>query len=305
MGLTGNIQRGIRQWSETENQMISVERVLEYSKIEAESNNIVKPPREWPENGKIEFDSVSLRYGKNEPKILKDISFEIKPKQKIGIVGRTGAGKSSIISALFNLESTEGVILIDGMDIKSISLESLRSKLSIIPQEPFLFSGTLRKNLDPFDEYDNEILWEALEKVELKHVIENTPNGLNSLVNESGSNFSVGQKQLLCLARALMRNNKILIIDEATANVDSLTDSLIQATIREKFSQCTVLTIAHRLNTVMDADKILVIDNGKIVEFDHPYILLSKNQGLFYDLVMESNRELINLAKENFEKGVK
>lgn len=305
MGLTGNIQRGIRQWSETENQMISVERVLEYSKIEAESNNILKPPRDWPENGKIEFDSVSLRYGKNEPKILKDISFEIKPKQKIGIVGRTGAGKSSIISALFNLESTDGVILIDGMDIKSISLESLRSKLSIIPQEPFLFSGTLRKNLDPFDEYDNEILWEALEKVELKHVIENTPNGLNSLVNESGSNFSVGQKQLLCLARALMRKNKILIIDEATANVDSLTDSLIQATIREKFSQCTVLTIAHRLNTVMDADKILVIDNGKIVEFDHPYILLSKNQGLFYDLVMESNKELINLAKENFEKGVK
>jgi len=181
----------------------------------------------------------------------------------------------------------------------------LRSKISIIPQEPVLFSGSLRKNLDPFDEYTDADLWNALEEVELKHVVNDLPSGLNDMMSEGGSNFSVGQRQLVCLARAIIRKNKILVLDEATANVDPRTDTLIQSTLRRKFSDCTVLTIAHRLHTVMDSDKILVMDAGRVAEFDHPYLLLRNDNSLLYTMVQQTGQamaaNLLQIASDSYK----
>lgn len=296
------LQWGMRQWSELENQMTSVERVLEYTELDKEPDEFKKePPSDWPSEGKINFEAVFMQYAPEEPFVLKNLSLTINPGEKIGVVGRTGAGKSSIIIALFRLAVLEGNISIDNINIKKISLNSLRSKISIIPQEPVLFSGTLRKNLDPFDEFNDDQLWEALDEVKMKDPVSELPGGLSSLVAEGGSNLSVGQRQLLCLARAVARSNKILILDEATANVDPQTDELIQTTIRKKFKNCTVLTIAHRLNTVMDSDKILVMDMGRAVEFDQPHILL-QNKGIFYGLVQQTGRgtaeHLMEIANE-------
>lgn len=301
--LTGMLQWGMRQWSELENQMTSVERIVEYTKISPETENvIVTPPQSWPATGNIDFQSVFMRYAPEEPNVLKNLTFTIRSGEKVGIVGRTGAGKSSLISALFRLADIEGAIIIDGINTKHIALENLRSKISIIPQEPVLFSGTLRKNLDPFDKYNDEELWAALEDVELKKAVLDLPSGLHSKVSEGGANFSVGQRQLLCLVRAIIRRNKILVLDEATANVDPKTDELIQITIRKKFQKCTVLTIAHRLHTVMDSDKILVMDNGQVAEFNHPYILLQNTSGIFYGLVQQTGKSmaenLINIARQ-------
>ncbi|RZC33096.1 multidrug resistance-associated protein [Asbolus verrucosus] len=309
MSLTGMFQWGVRQWSELENQMTSVERVVEYIEVDRESDEKTKDPSVlWPDQGKIEFNSVLMRYSSNDPYVLKNLNFLIKPKEKIGIVGRTGAGKSSLISVLFRLVTFEGRVYIDGVNTKEISLANLRSKISIIPQEPILFSGPVRKNLDPFDQYRDEQIWNVLEEVKLKEFVKYLPLGLHSNLAEGGANFSVGQKQLICLARALLRSNKILILDEATANVDPHTDELLQKTIRKNFKNCTVLTIAHRLHTIMDSDKVLVMDDGFVVEFDHPYTLLQQ-KGSFYDLVMETGKNmgenLIQIAQENYVNTVK
>ncbi|KAG9435895.1 multidrug resistance-associated protein lethal [Apis mellifera carnica] len=295
LGLTGMFQWGMRQSTELENQMTSVERVLEYTNLESEppfeSTPDKKPKENWPDEGKIEFQNVSMRYSPTESPVLKNLNIMIYSHEKIGIVGRTGAGKSSLISAIFRLAYLDGVIKIDGVPIHEIGLHDLRSKISIIPQEPFLFSGSLRKNLDPFDNYNDDELWQALEEVELKEY------NLQSHINEGGSNLSVGQRQLVCLARAIIKNNPILVLDEATANVDPQTDELIQKTIRVKFAKCTVLTIAHRLNTVMDSDRILVMDAGNAVEFDAPHVLIQKN-GHLNSMINETGPAMAEVLKE-------
>ncbi|CAG9863640.1 unnamed protein product [Phyllotreta striolata] len=305
--LTGMVQFTIRMTADISNQLMSVERVLEYKQLPPEPQT-AKPkalPLTWPQTGKIDFEGLKFKYFEDGPLIIKDLNLSILPKEKVGVVGRTGAGKSSLVAALFRLANVEGAIKIDDIDTKDITLKDLRSKISIIPQDPILFSGTLRYNLDPFGEYSDEKLYKALEQVELKDPA-NIINRLENRVTDKGSNYSVGQRQLICLARAIIRNNKILMLDEATANVDPQTDALIQKTIRTKFEDCTVLTIAHRLNTIMDSDKILVMDQGKVAEFDHPHILLQNENGIFYKMVEDTgkgtNEVLKKISKDTYEK---
>nr|XP_013101686.1 unnamed protein product [Stomoxys calcitrans]XP_013101693.1 unnamed protein product [Stomoxys calcitrans]XP_013101700.1 unnamed protein product [Stomoxys calcitrans] len=292
MILTGMVQYGVRQVAESLQQMTSVERVLQYTDLEAESHEIKQPPVSWPTHGLIEFRNMSYRYDPNGEAVLKSLNLIIQPAWKVGIVGRTGAGKSSLIGVLFRLAHIEGGIIIDGIDTGTINLESLRSKISIIPQDPVLFSATIRYNLDPFEKYSDADIWRALEEVELKSAIPS----LDFFVTERGSNFSVGQRQLICLARAVLRNNKILVLDEATANVDPQTDALIQRAIRIKFKHCTVLTVAHRLQTVMDSDRILVMDAGQAKEFDVPHLLLKNPNGALRQMV-EATGEAETLKK--------
>nr|KAH0807352.1 hypothetical protein GEV33_015439 [Tenebrio molitor] len=268
----------MKVWSDLETQMTSVERVNDYTELTPEiQSGQVTPPQSWPSNGNIDFNKISMKYAQNGPFVLYNVSFKTQAGEKIGIVGRTGAGKTFIVSALFRLYDFDGSITIDEVDSKSISLNDLRSKIAIIPQDPVLFLGTLRKNLDLFDEFDDSQLWSALEDVKLKDTLSDLPSGLDTMILEGGENFSVGQKQLFCLVRAMLRNVKIVVMDEATANVDLSSDSIIQATIRRRFRQCTVITIAHRLDTVMDSDKILVLESGRVVEFDTPDALLQNS----------------------------
>ncbi|TRY93755.1 hypothetical protein DNTS_011687, partial [Danionella cerebrum] len=306
--LMGMFQWGVRQSAEVENMMTSVERVVEYTELESEApwETQKHPPLDWPNRGLITFDRVNFSYSSDGPAVLKNISAMFRPQEKVGIVGRTGAGKSSLISALFRLTEPEGKILVDGVAISEIGLHDLRQKISIIPQDPVLFTGTMRKNLDPFNQHSDHDLWNALQEVQLKSAVEELPGKLETELAESGSNFSVGQRQLVCLARAILRKNRILIIDEATANVDPRTDELIQKTIREKFKECTVLTIAHRLNTIIDSDRILVLDAGRIHEYDAPHILLQNQNGLFYKMVQQTGKaeaaSLVQTAKQAYMK---
>ncbi|XP_025156981.1 multidrug resistance-associated protein 4-like isoform X2 [Harpegnathos saltator] len=312
------IEFGMRQNAETANQLMAVKRVIEYTQLLPEPNlrdrgvflrkkgkqDLVLPanaPKNWPSEGNIKFKNVDMCYMDEIP-ILKELNIVIPAGKKIGIVGRTGAGKSSLISALLRLAKVEGIIEIDGVDTGSIALEDLRRKMSIIPQNPILFSGTIRHNLDPFNEFSDKYLWDALEEVELKDAITSTGNGLESRVVDRGNNYSVGQRQLVCLARAILRNNCILMLDEATANVDLHTDSLIQRTIRKKFTTCTMLTIAHRLNTIIDSDKVLVMDKGRMIEYDHPHILLQNSHSQFTSLAKKSNlyEQLVKVAKQSY-----
>lgn len=299
-------QWGMRQTAELENQMTSVERVNEYANLKSEppleSVADKRPPKEWPQRGAIRFDGLAMRYTETSTFVLRGLSFDIEPREKIGIVGRTGAGKSSIIQALFRLAHNEGRICIDGLSTGELGLHDLRSKISIIPQDPVLFSGTMRSNLDPFGENGDEEIWAALERVELGAVVRNLPGGLDGRMSDGGSNFSMGQRQLVCLARAILRRNKILILDEATANVDPETDQLIQRSIREQFSECTVLTIAHRLHTIMDSDRVLVVDAGLAVEFAHPWVLLQKADGYFGQLVEQTGAETAAMLMAIAEK---
>ncbi|XP_023242770.1 multidrug resistance-associated protein 4-like [Centruroides sculpturatus] len=299
---------GTHHLSETDYQMNSVARILNYSKLKSEaayeSSPDKQPPADWPQKGEIEFKNVSLKYSNDRSIVLNNLSFLIKPGEKIGIVGRTGAGKSSIIASLFRMTEPTGMIIVDGIDTKNIGLRDLRSKISIIPQDPVLFTGPLRRNIDPFNEYSEEMLWQAIEKVQLKDVIKNLPGGMDTHLTEGGRNFSVGERQLICLARTILCQNKILVMDEATSNIDKITDTYIQKIIRENFTSCTVLTIAHRLNTIIDSDRVMVLHRGIIQEFDSPYALLKDVNGTFYNLVKNTGKtsmsELYNIAKDKF-----
>lgn len=244
------------------------------------------------------MSTLNLCRNRTNHQIIRHLSLQ----EKIGIIGRTGAGKSSIIQSIFRLAQYDGQIVIDGIDIGVIGLHDLRQKIAIIPQEAILFSESIRFNLDPFAERSDDELWDSLDLVECKSVIASLPGGLDYKVLDGGLNFSAGQRQLLCLCRAILRNNKILILDEATANVDSETDKLIQETIRKRFGDCTVVTIAHRLHTIMDSDKVIVMDAGKLREFDHPYKLIQMRGGFFKRLLDQTGsstaKALASVAKE-------
>ncbi|XP_036099659.1 multidrug resistance-associated protein 5 isoform X5 [Molossus molossus] len=295
--LTGLFQFTVRLATETEARFTSVERINHYIKtlsLEAPARIKNKAPSpDWPQEGEVTFESAEMRYQENLPLVLKKVSFTIKPKEKIGIVGRTGSGKSSLGMALFRLvELSGGCIKIDGVRISDIGLADLRSKLSIIPQEPVLFSGTVRSNLDPFNQYTEDQIWDALERTHMKECIAQLPLKLESEVLENGENFSVGERQLLCIARALLRHCKILILDEATAAMDTETDLLIQETVREAFADCTMLTIAHRLHTVLGSDRIMVLAQGQVVEFDTPSVLLSNDSSRFYAMFAATENKI-------------
>ncbi|GMT32159.1 hypothetical protein PFISCL1PPCAC_23456, partial [Pristionchus fissidentatus] len=274
--------------SELETSIVSVERVKEYSEDQAEAEwrrPHRKPQLGWPGHGAVTFKNYETRYRAGLDLVLKGIDAKIEPGEMVGVVGRTGAGKSSLTLALFRIiEPSGGSILIDDVDVSTIGLHDLREKLSIIPQEPVLFSGTLRFNVDPTGEYTDEEVWAALKHSHLEEFVERLPQQLLYKIEEGGENISVGQRQLVCLARAILRRSQVLILDEATAAVDTVTDALIQKTIRDVFANSTVITIAHRLNTIMDYDKIMVMDDGKIAEFDSPDNLLQKPSGIFYGM---------------------
>lgn len=281
----------VRTTTEMESKIVSVERIEDYATLEQEAEWVLpKDDNSWPQEGTIQFKNYCMRYRKELEPVLYDISLKVENGEKIGIVGRTGSGKSSLTMALFRInEADSGSILIDNKSIDCVGLYALRSKITIIPQDPFLFSGTLRVNIDPFSMHTDEEIWRALENAHLKEFVTGLNNGLWFRVAEGGENLSVGQRQLLCLARALLRKPKILILDEATAAIDYETDNIIQETIREEFKDCTVLTIAHRLNTIMDSDRILVLEKGRIVEFDSPAVLLANTRSYFYKMAKKSS----------------
>jgi len=297
-----------------EGNMVAVERIQQYSEIPGEAPRALPSdeslPSDWPSEGRIDFKDVKLQYRPNLPLVLKGLNINIPMRSKVGVVGRTGAGKSTLMVALLRLvELSSGSITIDDVDIKKVGLKKLRSVIAVIPQDPVLFSGTIRSNLDPFDEYEDSRLFEVLQHVGLyapmkKVSSEITLSSLRSQdsekraggraqpiksltgeVSEGGTNFSVGERQLIVIARAMLTGASIVIMDEATASVDADTDARIQRVFRAEFKDATCITVAHRLNTIMDSDLVLVMDNGKAAEFDKPSSLLSKEDGIFKSLV--------------------
>ncbi|XP_053193733.1 multidrug resistance-associated protein 1 [Scomber japonicus] len=289
--LTASLTWLVRMSSDVETNIVAVEKVKEYSdtKKEAEWKHEASTlPPGWPTEGCIDIRGYGLRYRHDLDLAIRNITIKIDAGEKVGIVGRTGAGKSSLTLGLFRIiEAAEGQILIDGVDIAQLGLHELRSRITIIPQDPVMFSGSLRMNLDPFNSYTDEEVWRAVEFSHLKSFVSGLPDKLNHECSEGGENLSVGQRQLLCLARALLRKTKILVLDEATAAVDMETDNLIQSTIRSQFEDCTVLTIAHRLNTIMDYTRVLVLDKGEIAEFDSPSNLIAQ-RGSFFKMAKDS-----------------
>ncbi|KAJ2369344.1 Canalicular multispecific organic anion transporter 1 [Coemansia sp. RSA 2610] len=275
-----------------ENSMVQMERLSEYAELTAEAPETIEdnqPEAMWPSSGAVEFKDYSTCYREGLDLVLKGLSFSVQPKQKVGIVGRTGAGKSLLTLALFRIiEGAGGDIIIEGQPISQYGVADVRNKLSIIPQDPVLFAGTVCENLDPFNRYSDQEIWVALEHAHLADFIRTKDDRLEFQITPGGENFSVGQRQLICLARALLKQAKILVLDEAMAVIDNATNSIIQESIRREFKNCTVLTIAHRVNTIIDSGMILVMDGGKAAEYDTPANLLQNKDSLFAKLVEES-----------------
>ncbi|KAI3689823.1 hypothetical protein L2E82_47793 [Cichorium intybus] len=273
------------------NLIVSVERLEQYLYIPSEAPEFIedhRPAKTWPTTGRVDIQNLKIRYQPNAPLVLQGINCVFEGGHKIGIVGRTGSGKTTLISALFRLvEPTEGKIIIDEIDITTIGLHDLRGNFGIIPQEPTLFSGSIRYNLDPLGEHSDQEIWKVLEKCQLRDAIQEKKDGLDSLVVQDGSNWSLGQRQLFCLGRALLKRRKVLVLDEATASIDNATDTIIQKTIREEFADCTVITVAHRIPTVIDCSMVLVMKDGKVMEYDEPTKLMNDQDSLFAQLVNE------------------
>uniref|UniRef100_A0A7N2MIM3 ABC-type xenobiotic transporter n=1 Tax=Quercus lobata TaxID=97700 RepID=A0A7N2MIM3_QUELO len=274
-----------------ENKIISVERILQYTSIPSEPPLVIeenRPDQSWPSLGEIDIRNLQVRYGPHMPFVLRGLTCTLPGEMKTGIVGRTGSGKSTLIQALFRIiDPAVGQIMIDGINISLIGLHDLRSRLSIIPQDPTMFEGSVRSNLDPLEEYTDKQIWEALDKCQLGDEIRKKDGKLDSTVSESGENWSVGQRQLVCLGRVLLKKSKVLVLDEATASVDTATDTLIQETLSQHFSNCTVITIAHRITSVIDSDMVLLLNNGLIEEYDSPARLLENKSSSFSQLVAE------------------
>ncbi|EFJ22379.1 hypothetical protein SELMODRAFT_175762 [Selaginella moellendorffii] len=271
--------------------IVAVERISQYMKLPEEAPLVIKsnrPPAEWPAHGEVELQNLQIRYRTNSPLVLKGISCMFPGGKKVGLVGRTGSGKTTLISALFRLiEPDGGRILIDRIDVTTIGLFDLRTRIGVIPQEAFLFRGTVRSNLDPLQQFSDEQIWQSLRKCQLLKAVKETPKQLDSLVSDDGENWSAGQRQLFCLARVLLKRSKVLVLDEATSSIDSTTDAVLQKVIRDEFSDCTVITVAHRISTVIDSDLILGLKNGYMVECDSPQALLDNQNSLFAKLVAE------------------
>ena len=274
-------QYATRKASDVENLMTSVERVMTYTELDPEPGYKAKrlPPDHWPSEGNITFQDVSLIYYPGGPQVLKRINLSIKAGAKVGVVGRTGAGKSSFVAALMRMPDAEGEILVDSIRIKEINLQKARRCISVLGQSPVLFSGSLRKNLDLLEQFQDVDLWRALENVQLKELVESFEGQLDHELLEHGANLSVGERQLVCLARVLLQRSKIVILDEPTSHVDPQTEQIIWNVVREKLKESTVITIAHRLNTIKDCHMILVLKNGEVDEFDKFDSLMNIKEG--------------------------
>ncbi|OWM90264.1 hypothetical protein CDL15_Pgr006585 [Punica granatum] len=291
LNLNARLSRWILSFCKLENKIISIERIYQYCHIPSEAPAVIEkscPPSSWPESGTVELIDLKVRYKENLPMVLHGVNCVFPGGKKIGIVGRTGSGKSTLIQALFRLiEPASGRIIVDNIDISTIGIHDLRGRLSIIPQDPTLFEGTIRGNLDPLEEHSDSHIWEALDKCQLGEIVREKELKLDTPVLENGDNWSVGQRQLVSLGRALLKQARILVLDEATASVDTATDNLIQRIIRTEFKDCTVCTIAHRIPTVIDSDLVLVLSDGRVAEFDTPSRLLEDRSSMFLKLVTE------------------
>ncbi|KAH0581287.1 hypothetical protein H2248_012386 [Termitomyces sp. 'cryptogamus'] len=310
--ITNDLLFMVRRFVGLEQSMVAVERIKEYSELQQEPSEFIepRPPVSWPSEGAIKCQDLVIRYAPDLPDVLHNLNFSVHPGEKVGILGRTGSGKSTLALSFFRfVEATQGRILVDGLDIAKIGLSDLRSKLTIIPQDPTILSGSLRSTLDVFDEYEDAEIFEALRRVhlipsedsleeEVHAVNENVFRNLDSTVSEGGENFSTGEKQLLCMARAILKRSKVLVMDEATASVDYATDELIGKTIRQEFAESTILTIAHRLRTVIDYDRVMLLDQGNIVEFDRPSILLQDPNSRFYALCKATGRDEFTMLRK-------
>ncbi|KAG8390054.1 hypothetical protein BUALT_Bualt01G0043500 [Buddleja alternifolia] len=291
-GLSLNMQQAwvFRNLCNMENTIISVERILQYTSTQSEPPLVESntPQTHWPLHGEVDIRDLQVRYAPHMPFVLRGLTCTFFGGKRTGIVGRTGSGKSTLIQTLFRIvEPTHGQISIDGINILSIGLHDLRSRLSIIPQDPTMFEGTVRSNLDPLEEYTDEQIWEALDKCQLGDEVRKKAGKLNSSVSENGENWSVGQRQLVCLGRVLLKKSKVLVLDEATASVDTATDNLIQRTLKQHFSESTVITIAHRITSVLDSDMVLLLDDGLVKEYSSPEKLLEDKSSSFSKLVAE------------------
>ncbi|KAG8986758.1 hypothetical protein FRB90_003805 [Tulasnella sp. 427] len=290
INFTGMLLRWVRVLNKFEVEGNSLERIKDFVEIEQEPLPTPKciPPAAWPASGSLRVEKLCAKYSNDGPNVLHDVSFEIKSGEHVGVVGRTGAGKSSLSLSLLRMIPTTGSVFFDGVDTQKVNLDSLRNNITIIPQQPELISGTLRYNLDPFGEHDDADLNACLRSAGLFNLQKDDDEdkiGLDTEVASGGTNFSLGQRQIIALARAMVRRSKIYLLDEATASVDYKTDAAIQEAIATEFNDMTLIIVAHRLQTIMNADKILVLDAGRVLEFDTPQALLDQDDSRFKALV--------------------